>query len=60
MKKKEIKLINAIFNACAEFGKEGVHYHLEDGLKIWDDTLHSVIEIACLSIIGTFEDFGKE
>ena len=52
------EFVNKIFDICAEYAEDGVHYETEDdGQRCWNDTLHNVIHNACLSISGAFERF---
>ena len=50
------EFINAIFDVCAKIAKENVHYIVdENGMRVWNDTLHNVIQTACIQILNTFD-----
>lgn len=57
----EQDFICKIFDVCTEFAKPGVHYETEpNGLRIWDDNLHAVIQGACEQILKAFDAFDEE
>ena len=57
----DLDLVNKIFEICAEFGKKDVHYEVEEnGTRVWDDGLHTVIQGACNQILNAFENFEEK
>ena len=56
----ETEFVNKVFDVCANLGKEDVHFTTENGQRTWDDTLHNVIQSACVCILNAFEKFEEE
>lgn len=58
---REINFTNSVFKVCTKIAKKGVHYKVdENGIKIWNDYLHSVIQTACIHILDAFDEVEED